>query len=75
MDSGTQDMVEGISLYERYVFIRDKRGVTDYKVATETGITKSTFSDWKSGRSKPKIDKLIKIAKFFDVSVEYFIED
>lgn len=64
-----------MSLYERYVFLRDKRGVTDYKVATETGITKSTFSDWKSGRSKPKIDKLIKIAKFFDVSVEYFIED
>lgn len=75
MDSGTQDMVEVMSLYERYVFLRDKRGVTDYKVATETGITKSTFSDWKSGRSKPKIDKLIKIAKFFDVSVEYFIED
>ena len=43
----------------------------DADVARETGITKSTFSDWKNGRSNPKDAKLQKIADLFGVSVEY----
>lgn len=61
-------------MYEKYVTLRDKRNVTDYRVSIDTGITKSTFSDWKSGRSKPKLDKLLILAKYFDVPVEYFAE-
>lgn len=34
--------------------LRDSKGVKDSNVDKSTGITKSTFSDWKSGRSKPK---------------------
>ena len=52
-------------MYGRYVALREKKGVTDYRVAVETGITKSTFSDWKSGRSVPKADKLLSLAKYF----------
>lgn len=62
-------------MYARYVVLRDKKGVTDYKVSEETGITKSTFSDWKSGRSSPKIDKLKKLADYFGVSIEYFLKE
>lgn len=47
-------------MYEKYVALRDEKGVTDYRVSMETGITKSTFTDWKNGRSYPKIDKLKK---------------
>lgn len=62
-------------MYSRYVDLRDKKGVTDYRVSEETGIVKSTFSDWKSGRSKPKTDKLKILADYFGVSIEYFLED
>lgn len=62
-------------MYARYVVLRDKKGVTDYKVSEETGITKSTFSDWKSGRSSPKVDKLKKLADYFGVSIEYFLKE
>ena len=62
-------------MYGRYVALREKKGVTDYRVAVETGITKSTFSDWKSGRSVPKADKLLSLAKYVDVPVEYFLEE
>ena len=48
--------------------------VTDYRVSVDTGITKSTFTDWKSGRSKPKMDKLSILADYFGVSIEYFLE-
>ena len=57
--------------YERYCKIRDSKGYSDSKIASMTGITKSTFTDWKNGRSKPKIEKLQKIASALDVSVDY----
>lgn len=62
-------------MYEKYELLRNKRGVTDYRVAMETGITKSTFTDWKNGRSAPKAEKLYALAKYFDVPMEYFLED
>ncbi len=62
-------------MYEKYACIRDERGLTDYRVAIDTGITKSTFSDWKSGRSNPKTDKLKILADYFEVSIEYFLEN
>lgn len=54
--------------------LRDEKELTDYKVSEMTGIPKSTFSDWKSGRSVPKIEKLKKIADCFGVTVDYFLE-
>ena len=59
--------------YERYVELRNQKGVSDYRVAKDTGIPKSTFSDWKSGRSKPKIAKLKILAGYFDVAVDELI--
>ena len=56
-------------MYENYCNLRDARGMRDADVSRETGIGKSTFSDWKSGRSTPKNDKLEKIAKLFGVTV------
>lgn len=38
-------------------------------------VTKSTFTDWKNGRSEPKLEKLKKIADYFGVSIEYFLEE
>jgi len=60
-------------MYTKYVELRDAKGVNDALVARETGIAPSTFSDWKSGRSKPKIEKLLRLAEFFDTSVDVFV--
>lgn len=61
-------------MYELYCKYRDRKGYKDSDVAKGTGITPSTFSDWKSGRSKPNTEKLIKIADFLDTAVEYLDE-
>lgn len=61
-------------MYEHYCKARDAKMMKDADVARETGITKSTFSDWKSGRSVPKREKLQKIAQCLGVTVE-FLED
>lgn len=62
-------------MYTKYVELRDSANVKDYEVAKATGIPSSTFSDWKSGRSKPKIEKLLKLASYFNVPVEVFIRE
>lgn len=58
-------------MYEIYCKLRDEKGLKDADIVKATGITKSTFSDWKNGRSKPKSEKLQKIADFFEVSIDY----
>lgn len=62
-------------MYAKYAQRRDELNLTDFKVATETGIAPSSISDWKTGRSKPKLDKLAKIAKVLDVPLEFFLEE
>lgn len=61
--------------YERYAEIRDSRGLTDYQVSKETGVSTATLSEWKSGKYKPKVDKLLKIADLLGVSVEVLIRE
>lgn len=60
-------------IYDRYKAIRDSRNVKDSQVAKETGITKSTFSEWKSGKYTPKQEKLKKIADYFGVTINYLM--
>lgn len=43
---------------------------TVYRVSKATGIAASTFTDWKQGRSSPKADKLLRIAAYFDLSLD-----
>lgn len=49
------------------------RNITCYVLAEELGLSRTLFSDWKRGKSMPKTDKLVKIANYFGVSVEYFL--
>ena len=46
---------------------------TVYRVSKETGIAASTFTDWKNGRSAPKLDKIKLIADYFDVPLDYML--
>lgn len=58
-------------MYEIYERLLNEKGVKTSQVCKATGIPQSTFSDWKKGKSKPKTEKLQKIADYFDVSIDY----
>lgn len=62
-------------MYLKFVKLLQKHNITAYKVAKDTKISTSTLSDWKTGRSIPKVDKLKKIADYFRVPITYFLED
>lgn len=62
-------------MYQKYEKLRNDKGVTDYEVAKQTGISTATLSSWKSGVYTPKIDKIMLLAEYFGVSVTYFLEE
>lgn len=60
-------------MYKIFEMLLAERGVTAYQVSKATGISTGSLTDWKKGRSQPKIDKLQKIANYFGVSVNYLL--
>ena len=60
--------------YKKFEALLAKNNITAYKVAKNTGIYSTLFSDWKSGKSCPKVDKIKILADYFGVCIEYFLE-
>lgn len=60
-------------MYEIFEKLMKSHNLTAYQISKETGVAQSTLSDWKKGKSKPKTDKLQKIADYFGVSVDYLM--
>lgn len=50
-----------------------ERGKSE-ELSKHTGISSGNISDWKSGRSKPGLESLLKIANHFDCSVDYLLD-
>lgn len=53
--------------------LMNKKGVTAKKLSVDTGISTGNISDWKSGRSKPSVEKLKVLAEYFHVSTDYLL--
>lgn len=60
-------------MYSVFVNLMRDKGVNAATVARETGISPTTLSEWKNGRSTPKQDKLQKIADYFGISLDYLV--
>ena len=61
-------------MYKKFQALLDKSGKTAYQVSRDTGISTATLSNWKSGNYTPKVDKLKKLADYFKVPIDYFLE-
>ena len=53
--------------------LREKKGLTMKDVANCVGLPYTTYVNYEKGAREPSSETLIKIAKFFDVSVDYLI--
>lgn len=60
-------------MYEVFEKLLKEKGISAYKLAQEINVHRSTFTDWKYGKSEPKGKKLRKIADYFEVSVDYLL--
>ena len=53
--------------------LRKKKGISQLRLATDLNTTQNTISRYETGEREPGIDELIKIADYFNVSVDYLI--
>lgn len=53
--------------------LRKKKGVSQLRMATDLNTTQNTISRYETGEREPGIDELIKIADYFNVSVDFLI--
>ena len=60
-------------MYKIFEQLLKKYEITPYRVHKDTGVPQSTLSDWKNGKGIPKVDKLQKIADYFNVSIDYLL--
>lgn len=58
-------------MYEKFNKLLQEKGLTAYKVAKDTGVSRSTLAAWKKNEYTPKLDKLQKLANYLGVSVSY----
>ncbi|HIX50236.1 MAG TPA: helix-turn-helix domain-containing protein [Candidatus Borkfalkia faecavium] len=56
---------------ERLKELRKERGLGQIALAQKLGVGKSIISLWETGACEPTLSNLIKIAKFFGVSIDY----
>lgn len=58
---------------ERLRVVLKESGITQYAFIRQTKISWGVFYNWLSGKSKPSIDNLVKIATYLDCSVDYLL--
>lgn len=50
-----------------------ERGITAYRLSKDTGIPDSMLARWKGGDNLPSAENLIKLADYFNVSLDYLV--
>lgn len=62
-----------MNMYEKIQELCNNRGIKVAQLCRETGIPKSTISELKQGRTKTlSTQNLIKIAQYFEISLDFF---
>jgi transcriptional regulator with XRE-family HTH domain len=61
-------------LYQKFAELLSKSGKKVSQVSKETGISESVFSTWKNRNGGLSAENLYKVAKYFDVPIEFFLE-
>lgn len=54
--------------------IRKSKGVSQLKLAMDLNTNQNTISRYETGEREPGINELIKIADYFNVSIDYLLE-
>ena len=60
-----------MNLGERIVSLRQQRGISQADLAKGLDVSRQAVSKWEKGQSSPDTVKLIQLAEFLDVEVEY----
>lgn len=54
--------------------LREKRGISQLKLAMDLGLNQNSISRYESGAREEDYKTLIALADYFDVSIDYILE-
>lgn len=60
-------------MIERILELMEINNIKAFKLTTDLGLSSSAITDWKKGKSKPSVEAVVKISKYFNVSTDYII--
>lgn len=58
----------------RLRYLRKQKGISQLKLAMDLSLNQNSISRYENGEREAGYDLLIKIADYFDVSVDYLLE-
>ena len=62
-----------VQFVDRFNALVDERNFSSYKIGKELNITDSLVGYWRKGERQPAMDNLIRLADYFDVSIDYLV--
>ena len=60
---------------EKLKLIRNTRNITQEQLADRLGISRQSISNWESGVAYPETEKLLKLSKELNISLDYLLLD
>ena len=76
---GLTDRLEDIpfkkrpSFPEQLTFLLNHFKITKYRLEKQTGLSEKTVNRWHNGKTQPTVESLIRLANFFDCSVDFIL--
>lgn len=64
-----------MSFHSKMVKLRKMKGFTQESFAAEVGVSRQSVYKWESGQSYPEVEKLLKVARTFGVTVDDMLND
>ena len=64
-----------MSFHSKMIKLRKIKGLTQENFAVEIGVSRQSVYKWESGQSYPDVEKLLKIARTFGVTVDDMLND
>lgn len=64
-----------MTLAEKILHLRNQQGLSQLELAERLGVSRQSVSKWETGQSVPDLDKLIKLAGLFGISVDELVRE
>ena len=61
------------AILDRIIGLIEEHGLKPTPFGISIGLSNSAFTDWRKGKSFPKLETIIKISNYFCVSIDYII--
>lgn len=60
---------------EKLALLREKKGITQEKLSEILGVSRQSVSRWETDISFPETDKLIKLSRLFECSIDFLLNE